>query len=180
MTRLLAMSATYWVLTAIVGLGVAVAAPFIIRALRGWRRSKKPKSLEMEGLNLSENYNAKYWEEGYEDVDTGSINDTSAVANRPPDGTENITLRQHGRTIEGEITRTLPTGELRVSKFTGEYADMHITGMYRAKDPRNPERGSFCLKVADRGRILRGGYLWYNTAEGKGSIDFGKYVWEKT
>ncbi len=92
MTRLLAMSATYWVLTAIVGLGVAVAAPFIIRALRGWRRSKKPKSLEMEGLNLSENYNAKYWEEGYEDVDTGSINDTSDAFRDAIEGATKITL----------------------------------------------------------------------------------------
>lgn len=164
------------------GLGVSLAAILIVaftkKTWSTWLGSKLRAVLPRGGIDISGDYDAEYWEEGEEEgVRDESVEKLSIADN--PDGTERIEIIHRGRHISGRIIRDVKGAEDRISAFTGECADRHVTGTYKSMDPKNPERGSFCLKISNGGAALRGGYLWYNTGEGKETIDYGRYVWRR-
>ena len=160
----------------VAGLAVALIVGFTQRTWQSWMGSALRAVLARGSANVSGDYTGEYWELGDEDDHVQP--DTAYSPRRAPDGTETIELQQRERRIEGRIIREVAGGADR-STFTGESADRHITGTYDSIDSRNPERGSFCLKISNGGSTLRGGYLWYNTSEGKETIDFGRYVWKR-
>ena len=163
------------------GVGVALVVALIIAFARqtwqSWMGSALRASLARGGADVSGDYTGEYWELGDEEDDVQQ--DDPYPSGRDPDGTETINLKQRGRRIHGRIVRQVAGGADRVSNFTGESADRHITGTYISTDAKNPERGSFCLKISNGGSTLRGGYLWYNTSEGKETIDYGRYIWRR-
>ncbi len=161
-------------------LGSVVAGAFLAFTRKTWQMwlgSARRNIFARSTADMSGDYDAEYWELGDEELDSSVVTPVEAAAD--PDGTEKIALKHTGRYIEGRIVRDVHGMEDRVSTFTGECADLHVTGTYRSTNPTNPERGSFCLKISNGGRVLRGGYLWYNTREGKESVDYGRYVWRR-
>ena len=158
------------------GVAASIMAVVVITLVKKiWQSFWLQGMFSQTSANISGDYTGEYWELGDEDDKQTIAVDLSAE----PDGKEKIELLQNGRRISGRIVREVVDGTDRISTFTGESADRHITGTYFSKDPKNPERGSFCLKISNRGSTLRGGYLWYNTSEGKESIDYGRYVWKR-
>ena len=161
----------------VVALVVALIIAFTKQTWQSWLGSALRSSLARGGADVSGDYTGEYWELGDEGDDVQQ--DDPYPSGRDPDGTETINLKQRGRRIHGRIVRQVAGGADRVSNFTGESADRHITGTYISTDAKNPERGSFCLKISNGGSTLRGGYLWYNTSEGKETIDYGRYIWRR-
>ena len=159
------------------GIVVVAVVAFFKKTWSAWLRSAFRNILAPRGADISGDYSAEYWELGEEQYDKSEV--PSSVTVGQPSGKETITLQQRGRHISGRITRDIEGAGDQISSFTGECADRHITGTYKSIDPRNPERGSFCLKISNGGSTLRGGYIWYNTSEGKESIDYGLYVWKR-
>ena len=162
----------------LVGLIVATVVALSRKSWTAWLRPLFRNMLPVSSADISGDYSAEYWELGDEEYD-GVDGSPSSIKAQQPDGKETISLQQRGRHITGTITRDVEGSGDQISTFTGESADRHITGTYKSTDPKNPERGSFCLKISDGGSTLRGGYLWYNTSEGKESIDYGRYVWKR-
>ena len=177
--HLLANGGSFWfgVTASFVG---GLILMFLGMTWRTWLGSTIRNMVASTTVDITGDYVGEYWEEGDEDVETGpNGSDETASPNRDPDGTESITLKQQGRHVSGTITRDIPGGADRVAKFVGECADRHVTATYKSTDQANPERGSFCLKITNGGTVLRGGYLWYNTKEGRESVDYGRYVWKR-
>ncbi len=156
-----------------IGLAVACIVAFAKKTWQTWLSSVLRNMLARTSVDITGDYAGEFWEEAEEeDPSLPCVGDG-------PDGRESITLKQSGRHISGTITRDIVGGPDRVSRFNGECADRHITATYKSTDPKNPERGSFCLKITNGGKTLRGGYLWYNTSEGKESVDYGTYIWTR-
>ena len=169
-------TSTFWG-GVLVGLVVAAIIAFSKRTWQSWLGPTLRATFARGSADVSGDYTGEYWELGDEDYDM-QPHDAHPV-DRGADGTETIQLQQRGRHIKGRIVREISGVPDRVSTFTGQSADRHINGTYDSTDPKNPERGSFCLKISNGGSTLRGGYLWYNTKEGKETIDYGRYVWKR-
>lgn len=88
---------------------------------------------------------------------------------------ENVTLRQRGRTVTADIVLREGEGET-VYKFDGTFKNLILSGTYQSVDQADYERGAILLRYTTKGKFVGQNIFFSKTSE---SLVPSPYEWTR-
>lgn len=87
---------------------------------------------------------------------------------------ENVTLKQRGRKIRGEIVLQSDAGEVTTYRLEGNFKHLILTGTYESTNKADYERGAFALRYTNRKKFT-GHYILFS--KGSDQLISSQYEW---